>query len=470
MEQTQAQSRLAWIDNLRTLMIVLVVNMHACVTYSHIGSWYRMEEPEPAMPVKIVFMFWQGHLQAFFMGLLFFLAGVFAHQPLARRGPGAFLRERGRRLGLPSLLFMLLIQPFMVYVLLGRPQVPNRPSLATLYGGYLISGRFLGGSGPMWFALALLIFCVVFAGARAWRPASFPATGSPAIAPGGVALLGFGGLLVASTFLVRLVQPIGARVMNFQLCYFPQYIAAFAVGVAAGKHGWLEALATSRQARVAGWLGIIGGPVLLAALAVLGGPPPATGTNSYAGGWNARAFGLAAWEQFAGLGIALRLLAWFQHRCNGSGRVATWLSERAFAVYMLHAPVLVALTPALRPAAINPFVGAALLTLCGLMVSFAVADAAKRVPGLRSILYPENWNCAWWRRLVAAIPVFGLNGFPESSRPLPATDLSRRRDTPSGNRSSRAQPPQPARPKKASSVCRRCLCSWQTTRPCRGSR
>ena len=57
----------------RTLMILLVVNMHACVTYSHVGSWYRMEDPEPAMPIKIAFMFWQGHLQAFFMGLLYLL-------------------------------------------------------------------------------------------------------------------------------------------------------------------------------------------------------------------------------------------------------------------------------------------------------------------------------------------------------------------------------------------------------------
>jgi len=61
--------RLTWIDNLRTFIILLVVNMHACVTYSHVGSWYITEEPEPPMPVKMTFLFWQGHLQAFFMGL-----------------------------------------------------------------------------------------------------------------------------------------------------------------------------------------------------------------------------------------------------------------------------------------------------------------------------------------------------------------------------------------------------------------
>lgn len=323
MAPESSASRLAWVDNLRTLMIVLVVNMHACVTYGHVGSWYRMEEPQPTMPGKIAFMFWQGHLQAFFMGFLFFLAGVFAHRSLERRGPGAFLRERGRRLGIPSLLFMVLIQPFMVYVLLGHPHVPDRPSLAVLFGRYVTTGKILSGSGPMWFALALLFFCVVLAGVRVWKPAKAHAATPPSAAPSGAALLGFGAVLVLSTFLIRLAQPIGTNVLNFQLCFFPQYIAAFAVGIAAGKHDWLEALATSRRARIAGWLGVVGGPLVLAVVAAVGGPPPEHGPDPYAGGWNVRAFALAAWEQFAGLGIALGLMAWFHQRCNSAGRAAT---------------------------------------------------------------------------------------------------------------------------------------------------
>jgi glucans biosynthesis protein C len=193
-------------------------------------------------------------------------------------------------------------------------------------------------------------------------------------------------LLAVSTFLVRLGQPIGTNVLNFQLCFFPQYIAAFAVGVAAGKHGWLDALATSRRARIAGWLGVVGGPLVLAIIAVVGGPPPEQGPDPYAGGWHLQAFALAAWEQFAGLGLALGSMAWFHQRCNSAGPVATWLSERAFAVYLLHAPVLVALTPLIRPAAINPLVGTVLLTVTGLLASFAIAHLFRRVPGLGKVL------------------------------------------------------------------------------------
>ena len=35
-----AKARLDFVDNLRWVMIILVVSMHAAVTYSHVGSWY----------------------------------------------------------------------------------------------------------------------------------------------------------------------------------------------------------------------------------------------------------------------------------------------------------------------------------------------------------------------------------------------------------------------------------------------
>jgi len=111
---SQPKPRLAWIDNLRTFAILLVVNMHACVTYSHVGDWYMKSAHEPTLAEKIPFIFWQGHLQAFFMGLLFFVAGYFAQLSLARKGPGAFVRKRLVRLGLPTLLYMLVIHPFIL--------------------------------------------------------------------------------------------------------------------------------------------------------------------------------------------------------------------------------------------------------------------------------------------------------------------------------------------------------------------
>src|SRR5208282_3663200 len=142
-------TRLAFVDNLRWVMIVLVVSMHAAVTYSHLGSWYFMEDPKPGLALTVLFAAYQTFLQAFFMGLLFLIAGYFVPGAFDRKGCGKFLSDRAIRLGIPTLLYMLLVQPFIVYWLLRNFAEPSRPPLDRAYWPYLSSGRFLGGSGPM---------------------------------------------------------------------------------------------------------------------------------------------------------------------------------------------------------------------------------------------------------------------------------------------------------------------------------
>jgi len=372
-------SRLPWVDHVRTFMIVLVVNLHACVTASHVGDWYVLVEPEPPMAVKLWFIFWESHLQAFFMGLLFFLAGCFAHGSLARRGASAFLLERGRRLGLPALLYMLVLHPFIVIGL--NPWDATFPPFAAFYRNYVLSGKFLSETGPLWFALALLIFCTALVTWRRTRPLL---PDQPRSAPTARQLWLFGLGLAGSTFAIRIVQPIGTSVMNFQLCFFSQYIAAFIAGLAAARHGWLATLAHSPTARRAGWLALTAGPVLLAGLIIAGGPI-SRGHIPYFGGWTPQSLGFAFWEQFTGLGLALGVLSWFSRRLDHTSPLLTWLGERAFAVYVCHAPVLIALTMAIRSAGLNPFALAAVLTVTTLIATYAIADLARRLPGLRSI-------------------------------------------------------------------------------------
>ncbi len=354
--------------------------MHACVTYSHVGDWYMMAKPEPTMGAKVPFIVWQSMLQSFFMGLLFFLAAYFASGSLARRGPRGFMRERLIRLGLPALLYMLVIHPF---ILLGlNPWDHDFGPPAAYYQRYLASGKFLGSSGPLWFAVALLLFSGALA---AWTKASRERPSAALVpAPNGQRLLGFAVALGVGTFFVRLVQPIGTNLLNLQLCFFVQYIAWFLAGVHAARHGWLLTLATSRQARVAGWLALIGGPVAL--LALLAAGAKSGGVEAFFGGAHWQAFGLALWEQLTGLGLALGALALFADRANRDSTTLRWLADRSFGVYVLHAPVIIALAMLFRALPYHLYGLVALLTLTGLVASYALADLARRIPGLRAIL------------------------------------------------------------------------------------
>jgi glucan biosynthesis protein C len=372
--------RLAWVDQLRTLVIVLAVNMHACVTYSHVGSWYLKDGPELPMADRMLFILWQGHLQSFFMGILFLLAGYFAHGSLERRGPRGFARERLMRLGLPTLLYMAVLHPLIVLVL--SPGGARDP-LPGEYARYVLGGRILGGTGPMWFAAALLAFSAALAGWRALRPA--PAAG-PAGIPGPGAVAAWGAALVAATFLVRTVQPVGSSVLNMQLCYFAQYVLCFAAGVSAARGGWLEPLARSRLARRAGLAAAVLGPLCLVAVLWAAGIFRGAVPAGLLGGWRLASLGFSAWEQLAGLGLGLGALAFCSALLDGETPLSRWLSQRSFGVYLLHPPILVTTTLALRHLDVDSFFKVSILTGAGLAASLLAADIARRVPGLRSLV------------------------------------------------------------------------------------
>ena len=73
-----ARPRLADIDNLRWSVILLVLGVHAAIPYSHLGPWYVYDPRQPSPLETHLFLAFEATSQAFFMGLLFFLAGLFA--------------------------------------------------------------------------------------------------------------------------------------------------------------------------------------------------------------------------------------------------------------------------------------------------------------------------------------------------------------------------------------------------------
>jgi peptidoglycan/LPS O-acetylase OafA/YrhL len=197
-------------------------------------------------------------------------------------------------------------------------------------------------------------------------------------------LIGFACLLGLCSFLVRLVQPVGTNVFNMQLCFFPQYIAFFIAGVNASRFGWLQPLAASTTARRAGWIALIAGP--LALLSIIMVFRDREGVDAYFGGWHWQALSLAFWEQFSGIGLSLGITAFFSRRLDLNRPGLRWFADRAFGVYLFHAPILVALMMLFRSLPQNPYFLIALLTTTGLGASFVVADIARRVPGLRAIV------------------------------------------------------------------------------------
>jgi peptidoglycan/LPS O-acetylase OafA/YrhL len=378
--------RLGWIDNLRTAMILLVVSVHATITYSHVGGWYFNLPPEPPIETKMIFFLGEMHLQSFFMGLLFFVAGYFAAKSLQRRGAGAFLRERAIRLGVPLFLYVTVIHPFVVYVI--NPWNAKFPPITQAYVEYFRSGRFVSATGPLWFVEALLIFSIALTlASSSSKPLNSPiARRTPQLRT--VYLLALAIILATASFAVRTVQPIGTNIQNLQLCFFPQYIAAFGLGAwLARRGGTLEEVVQSAVARRAGWLALAGGPIVLGIILICvrsqivpGVEPPIFG------GCNRFALAYATWEQFAGVGLALGAMVWVRQFWPNQTAWSEWLSARSFGVYVLHPPVIIALAVLFKGVSANPFVNAILLSVTGIIGSYLLADLAHRVPWLRDVI------------------------------------------------------------------------------------
>ena len=335
--------RLAFIDNIRWVMIILVVSMHAAVTYSHLGSWYFMENTPVSKPEVFVFGTYQAWLQSFFMGFLFFIAGYFVPKAYDTKGAGKFLRDRAVRLGLPLLVFVFILQPVSVWCiyLFDRPGLDI--SFGQLYSNYLRSGRWIGGTGPLWFCEALLLFCVGYTLCRlAGRWFVLPVRTREGLSvPRNRTIWGLVAVLAGLSFVVRIPWPNGTSFYNLQFCYFSQYVLFFCVGTLAYRGDWLRqfTVATGNY-----WLraALIGGMALWLGNIVLGGALQGE-FAAYQGGWHWQSLIECCREQLAGVGLSLFLLVWFRERFNRQGAVARFFSANAFAVYVFHAPVLIAL-------------------------------------------------------------------------------------------------------------------------------
>jgi glucans biosynthesis protein C len=371
--------RLAFIDNIRWTMILLVLSMHASDTYSPFGSWYYTDRGDAGFGTIITFALYQTFLQAFFMALLFFVAGYFAAPSFDRKGLLRFSRDRFVRLGLPTLLYMLLIGPLTQYFL---SKTWGSGGFGHQWLVHLRDGEWLSETGPMWFCAALLALSLAYALVRGVRPATEHGGSSRTDSR---TILAFIAGMALATFLVRVFVPETVSVLNMHPGDFPQYVLMFTAGIAVYRGGWFERLPQRIAARWALGTLLLSLPLLV--LLIVAGGALHHDTTQYSGGFNFVSAGKCLWEALVCVGMSLGLIALYRQHFNRQGRSAKFLSDNAFAVYLFHPPVIIALAILLHSVAAPPLLKAALLTACAAVVTFALSALVfRRIPVLSRLL------------------------------------------------------------------------------------
>lgn len=369
-------------------MIILVVMVHFAVTYSGIGGWYYMDVQELDTMSFVFFGLFQSYTQAYFMGFLFLISGYFVVKSYNKKGSRTFLLERLIRLGLPTLLYMLVIHPFIVYVLLAHTW--ERPSFIDYYSHYLVTLDFIGSNGPLWFAFALLIFnCIYVLIRKLTKTNDVSVRSNTDIVikplPNTTAIFALILLISIFAFLIRLVQPIDTNIINMQLCFFSQYIILFIIGVKAGKYDWFSSISykTSRN-----WLliALIPGISLWAILMLAGGALDG-GFDLYKGGLTWQSAAYALWESFISVSMSIALIGIFREKFNKQSKFIKGLSDNSFGVYVFHAPIIIFVSLLIVTITLHPVLKFLFACIIGIPLSFLISNyIIRKLPLLNKII------------------------------------------------------------------------------------
>jgi surface polysaccharide O-acyltransferase-like enzyme len=357
--------RRAYLDNLKVVLVMTVIVGHAFITYGDVGSWaYREPSTSEAFNVVAGLVVALGSL--FAMGVFFLIAGMLTPGPLRHKGSLSFLRDRGLRLGLPFLLFLLVYPTVVWWGEQGRAAL----------GDYLMAQLRLFDPGPLWFVLVLLLFSAGYVAWRAVRPAA-----TDPVPLRVSTLVWLGAAIAAATVLVRLQFPIDSyQVLALHVWQWPQCLGLFLLGVACAERGWLDPV-PDRLRRGSGAAALVGVAVIVVAFSL-----GHESLDPFAGGLTVPAITTAVCEAVIAIGLSVWLLGHFQRRHDRTGRLRSAMGRAAFGAYVLQAPVLVVLAVALADLVVAPEVKFLLVAPLGVAASFGLAWLLTRVPGVNRIV------------------------------------------------------------------------------------
>lgn len=357
------------IDNLKVVLVAGVILTHAVLTYADAGDWFYQEENLGDLVTILVFL--PGLVGALFaMGLFFLVAGWFSPPALERKGPWRFIEDRLLRLGLPLVVFTVLVTPLVNALVAYQTEDLHRPVLP--FVRHLVTHL---DTGPLWFLAVLLVFSLGYAAVRALRPAHPRDLGAEGGSDGLRArhLVALAVVIAVASFLVRLQFPMDSKqVMNVHVFQWPQYLVLFSFGVACGERGWLDPV-PDRLRRGCGWAAI-GAVIALPVVMALGGAFAEDGSpDAFSGGVHWESLATAAIEGALAVSGSIWFLAWFRRRWSHQGPLARQLARAAYGAFIIQTPVLVLVALALRQLSMSPELRLLVLAPTAVALSFGLS-------------------------------------------------------------------------------------------------
>ena len=389
-----ATERNVAVGYLRAFVTLLVIAHHSALAYHPYA-------PPPAASLSAEPMLWQafpvvdsqrwagvdvfvGFNDVFFMSLMFLVSGLFVWPSLQRKGPGRFLSERLRRLGIPFLVAAGLFAPlayFPAYLQTGAGVDPG-----AFWRVWLSLPHW--PSGPAWFLWMLLAFDAVAAALTRAAPGWGSALGR--VVGRAQRPAQFFWLLVAISAVAYLPLAVGLDPgrwvsfgpFSFQVSRPLLYAAYFFAGAGLGAFGLSDGLLGAGQRLARRWA-VWASSAVLAFLTtavcflVALSRGPAAGKGAWAVVDATFVVSCAA-SSFAFLALFTR----FAHR----GRVGDSLAANAYGMYITHYVFVSWLQYAFLGAALPAPAKGTLVFFGAVALSWALTAAVRRIPAVGSVI------------------------------------------------------------------------------------
>jgi surface polysaccharide O-acyltransferase-like enzyme len=369
-----APARRADADNLKVALVCGVIVAHVTMAWAALQGAWVFSEPPVREPLLSLLKLAAIVGTAFGMPLFFLVAGSFTPSSLRRKGLRRYTVDRTLRLLIPSLLFVILLTPPIEYV------DPDARGWTRGYWAFVphVWSLWPPAPGPTWFLGVLLVFSLGYGLVRSIRP-STTAHGQPLRLRH---LVLTAAAVAVSSYLLRIVVPLGHEVWHLSLAQSPAWIAGFTVGVLGGERGWFQPV-EPKIARIARWTAWAAIALCVTVVALVA---PESGTDVLFGGGTWQSLVLAVLEATIMVTASLWLVDLFQRRFNHQGRLGREMSRAAFAAFLVHQLVLVGLVLASRHPPWPPELKYVAVAVAGVAISFALGSLLARLPGLSRIV------------------------------------------------------------------------------------
>ncbi len=367
-------ARLYFIDNLRTLLVILVVAGHLAITYSGFGFWAYKERSND-ITSYLFFLTIIGYCQAFVVSLFFMISGYFSSESMNRKSFGRFLWSKILHLGIPFLLFYLFLSPVGPYI---KSLVKGRD--LTYFEFWWLSVKSFKNFqfGPPWFLLALFIFDGLHVSIYHMFKKYFVVKHGRFKVYYLVFLFV---IMAASTLWVRNSFPVDRTFLGFRPANFPRYLLFYIGGGLIFYKNWSGYI---EKLRIKNWM-IHVFVSFIAILVVFNFSSVRGQENSFMGGYSWHAWYFAFWESYVAVIMSMLMLAVYRVYFNYTKPFLTFLADHTYPLFIVHTPVLLVSAYSLRMFKMPLIPKYFFVLALSLSICFLISFLLKRIPILRKI-------------------------------------------------------------------------------------